>query len=64
MRVAIALAVLAVGGWLYARGGQHAAHAVWDGERFVCPERTDMWADENEALQGKDDYVYCIERAH
>lgn len=34
--------------------------AVWNGKQFTCPaEAPFIWADEPEALNGKDDYVYC-----
>jgi len=36
-------------------------HATWDGERFSCPVNTAIWASEQEAAEGKDNYVYCIE---
>ena len=35
-------------------------HATWDGTRFSCPAKTDVWASEPEALAGREDYVYCI----
>lgn len=62
MRLALAIGVLLAAAWLLVRGDRRATHATWDGERFACPAGTDMWADENEALAGKEEYVYCIER--
>jgi hypothetical protein len=56
MRTAITLATLLVAAWFYM---PRIRHAKWDGKRFNCPINTDLWADESEALAGKD-YVYCI----
>ena len=36
-----------------------ALPASWDGHRFSCPAGLNLWADENEALAGKD-YAYCV----
>lgn len=36
-----------------------AIPATWDGHRFNCPDGKSLWADENEALAGKD-YAYCV----
>jgi hypothetical protein len=36
-------------------------HAVWNNGKFVCPVSTAIWADQQEAQAGNDDYVYCIE---
>ena len=35
-------------------------HAKWNGQQFTCPIGMDVWADEREAIAGKDDYVYCV----
>ena len=37
-------------------------HANYDArhDKFTCPAHTDMWASESEALNGKEDFVYCI----
>jgi len=43
-------------------GNERDVHAAWDGERFSCPAGMDMWASEQEALDGRDDYVYCVPR--
>lgn len=56
MRTAIAISILLIAGWVYV---PRVRHAKWDGQRFTCPAHTDVWADESEALAGKD-YVYCI----
>jgi len=33
--------------------------AKWDGQKFTCPDGFFVWADEGEAIAGKDDYAYC-----
>jgi hypothetical protein len=33
--------------------------ATWDGKRFTCPQGMFVWADESEAVAGKDDFAYC-----
>ena len=33
--------------------------ATWDGKKFVCPAGMFVWADESEAVAGKDDFAYC-----
>lgn len=33
--------------------------ATWNGTAFSCPKGMNIWADETEAIAGKDDYVYC-----
>jgi hypothetical protein len=58
MRIHIVLVLSLLGTVAYAQEGP--SHAKWDGERFSCPGGTDIWADENEAIAGKDDYAYCI----
>lgn len=37
-----------------------AIPATWDGTRFTCPADRNLWADEGEALAGKDS-AYCVE---
>lgn len=51
------LAVLVAFSWSPA---PKVTHAKWTGARFVCPESTDMWVSEPEAVAGRQDYVYCI----
>jgi hypothetical protein len=37
-----------------------ALKATWDGTHFICPPNAPyLWADESEALAGKEAYVYC-----
>ncbi len=36
-----------------------AIHATWTGSTFTCPAGTDIWASEDEALSGNDEYAYC-----
>jgi hypothetical protein len=35
-------------------------HAKWDGQRFTCPSGTSVYASEHEALQGRQDFAYCV----
>jgi hypothetical protein len=38
-----------------------ARHAHWDGVRFICPPETDVWVDEEEAMNEGRNFVYCVE---
>ncbi len=57
MRFYVALSVLVAAFYAQSRT---VTHATWDGQRFSCPAHTDLWADEGEALEGSNTYVYCI----
>ena len=58
MRIAIVL--IATGLLLSAADAvRKAKHATWNGQHFTCPANTDIWADESEALAGKD-CAYCV----
>lgn len=37
-----------------------AYHAKWDGHVWYCPANTDTWVSEKEAVEGSQDYVYCV----
>ncbi len=43
--------------------GARPIHAKWDGKTFTCPPDTDLWADEGEAVAGKNNFVYCMPNA-
>jgi hypothetical protein len=39
---------------------QQAIPATWTGSTFTCPAGTDIYASEDEALQGNDEYAHCV----
>jgi hypothetical protein len=61
--LALLLTGCSVRGVAYDRApSANVTHAVWDDDanRFICPANTSLWADEAEALAGRDDYAYCV----